>query len=36
MKGGHGFGMNKQGLAVDTWTERYVEWLIVLKVMKRT
>lgn len=27
MKGGHGFGMNKQGLPIDAWAERYVEWM---------
>ena len=26
-KGGHGFGMKKQGLPIDTWIERYYEWL---------
>ena len=26
-KGGHGFGMNKRGLPVDTWIERYGDWL---------
>jgi acetyl esterase/lipase len=26
-KGGHGFGMNKQGLPVDTWIDRYKDWL---------
>lgn len=25
--GGHGFGMKKQGLPVDKWTERFIEWL---------
>ena len=25
--GGHGFGMSKQGLASDSWIERYYEWL---------
>ncbi len=25
--GGHGFGMNRQGLPVDTWTERFYDWL---------
>jgi acetyl esterase/lipase len=34
-KGGHGFGMNKQGLPIDTWAERYVEWLALLNVMKK-
>jgi acetyl esterase/lipase len=35
MKGGHGFGMNKQGLPIDTWAERYVEWLTLLNVLKK-
>lgn len=26
-KGGHGFGMNKQGLPADTWIERFGDWL---------
>ncbi|HZR40045.1 MAG TPA: alpha/beta hydrolase [Ktedonobacteraceae bacterium] len=26
-KGGHGFGMNKQGLPTDHWIERLSEWL---------
>ena len=25
-RGGHGFGMNKQGLPVDGWIERFGEW----------
>jgi hypothetical protein len=25
--GGHGFGMNKRGLPVDTWIERFGDWL---------
>lgn len=25
-KGGHGFGMNKQGLPSDTWIERFYDW----------
>lgn len=25
-KGGHGFGMRKQGLPSDTWIERFYEW----------
>jgi acetyl esterase/lipase len=35
MKGGHGFGMNKQGLPIDAWAERFIEWLTVLKVLKK-
>ena len=34
-KGGHGFGMNKQGLPTDTWADRYVDWLTVLNVLKK-
>ncbi|WP_346860625.1 alpha/beta hydrolase [uncultured Draconibacterium sp.] len=26
-KGEHGFGMKKQGLPVDNWTEQFIEWL---------
>jgi len=26
-KGGHGFGMNKQNLPSDTWSDRFWEWL---------
>ena len=26
-KGGHGFGMKKQGLEIDNWTEVLKEWL---------
>jgi len=26
-KGGHGFGMRKQGLPTDSWIERFGEWL---------
>jgi acetyl esterase/lipase len=26
-RGGHGFGMNKQGLPVDSWIERFEGWL---------
>lgn len=27
LKGGHGFGMRKQGLPTDQWIERFAEWL---------
>lgn len=27
-KGGHGFGMKKQNLPVDTWFERFEDWLM--------
>jgi acetyl esterase/lipase len=26
-KGGHGFGMQKKGLPVDSWIERFWEWM---------
>jgi hypothetical protein len=26
-KGGHGFGMRKQGLPTDAWIERFYDWL---------
>ena len=26
-KGGHGFGMKKQNIPVDNWTERFTDWL---------
>jgi hypothetical protein len=26
-KGGHGFGMNRQGLPCDSWIERFAGWL---------
>jgi dienelactone hydrolase len=26
-KGGHGFGLKKQGLPTDTWTDRFIDWL---------
>lgn len=33
-KGGHGFGMNRRGLPVDTWIERFGDWLDVQGLMK--
>ena len=27
-KGGHGFGMKKQGLPSDTWIERFYDWSV--------
>jgi len=33
-KGGHGFGMLKQGLPVDTWIDRFAEWLDVQGLLK--
>jgi acetyl esterase/lipase len=29
-KGGHGFGMNQTGLPVDSWIERFHDWLLSL------
>ena len=26
-KGGHGFGMKKQGIPTDTWIDRFGDWL---------
>ena len=26
-KGGHGFGMQKRGLPVDNWIDRFAEWM---------
>jgi hypothetical protein len=33
-KGGHGFGMRKQGLPSDHWIERFGEWLAMLGWLK--
>ncbi len=33
-KGGHGFGMGKQGLPVDTWINRFADWLNVQGLLK--
>jgi acetyl esterase/lipase len=33
-KGGHGFGMTKRGLPVDSWIERFGQWLDVQGLMK--
>jgi len=33
-KGGHGFGMNKQGLPTDHWIERFGDWLEAQGFMK--
>ena len=30
-KGDHGFGMNQKGLPVDTWIERFYDWLNMVK-----
>lgn len=34
-KGGHGFGMSKQNLPVDRWTELFAAWLESLGYLKR-
>jgi acetyl esterase/lipase len=34
-KGGHGFGMRKQNLPSDHWTERFAEWLEVQGLLKK-
>ena len=33
-QGGHGFGMTKRGLPVDSWVERFGEWLNVQGLLK--
>ena len=33
-KGGHGFGMKKQGLAVDSWADRFSDWMESLGLYK--
>jgi acetyl esterase/lipase len=33
-KGGHGFGMRKQNLPIDTWIERFGDWLGVQGLLK--
>lgn len=35
LKGGHGFGMRKQGLPTDTWIERFGDWLAVNGWLKK-
>lgn len=34
-KGGHGFGMNKRGLPVDSWIDRFGEWLEAQGLLKK-
>ena len=34
-KGGHGFGMRKQGYPTDQWIDRFAEWLDLQGFMKR-
>ena len=33
-KGGHGFGMKKQGLPSDNWIERFYEWSIAEEIIQ--
>ena len=33
-KGGHGFGMKKQGIPTDTWIDRFGDWLVLLGYIK--
>ena len=33
-QGGHGFGMTKRGLPVDSWVERFGEWLAIQGLLK--
>ena len=34
-KGKHGFGTKKQGLPVDTWMDRFADWLAMHDLIKR-
>jgi acetyl esterase/lipase len=33
-QGGHGFGLNKQGIPADTWTDRFIDWMILQGFIK--
>ena len=35
-KGGHGFGMNEQGLPTDSWKDRFADWLKLEGFLKPT
>jgi acetyl esterase/lipase len=35
-QGGHGFGVRKSGLPCSTWPERFLEWLQVQGMLKRS
>ena len=35
LKGGHGFGMRKQNLPVDSWIERFGDWLELQGLLKK-
>jgi hypothetical protein len=34
-RGKHGFGMKKQNLPVDAWTERFGDWLEMQGLIKK-
>jgi acetyl esterase/lipase len=34
-KGGHGFGMNRQGQPSDTWIDRFGDWLAIQGLLKK-
>jgi hypothetical protein len=34
-QGGHGFGMRVQQTTSDTWIERFAEWMIAQKLLKK-
>ena len=34
-QGGHGFGLRKQGLPTDTWTDHFIEWMGLQGFLKR-
>jgi hypothetical protein len=34
-RGGHGFGMRRQGLPSDRWIERFADWLEMQGLLKR-
>lgn len=34
-QGGHGFGLNKQGLPTDTWTDRFMDWMALQGFIKQ-
>jgi predicted esterase len=34
-QGGHGFGLKKQDLPTDTWTDRFIEWLTLQGFLKK-
>jgi acetyl esterase/lipase len=33
-QGGHGFGLNRQGLPTDTWTDRFIDWMTLQGFLK--